>query len=118
MQAEGSILDFQFCEGGTVKNGNQFIDVFLFHHLCLILCNTCCNVAYQLQIAQLFIGNLDAEFFFQRHNQFYGIQRIDAQIVSDRSAFRNLCFITASVLTIVSFTFSKIIFISPCRVIL
>jgi hypothetical protein len=32
----------------------------------------------------VFIRNLNAEFFFQSHNQFYGVQRVGTEVVYKR----------------------------------
>ncbi len=31
------------------------------------------------------VGNLGLEFFFERHDQFHGIERVSAEIVNERS---------------------------------
>jgi hypothetical protein len=44
------------------------------------------------------VGNFDAEFFFESHDQFNGIERISAQIVNEASAFNNLVGVNAKMI--------------------
>jgi hypothetical protein len=44
------------------------------------------------------IGNLDAELFFEGHNQLYGVQAVCAQIVDEGSIFSHFVFFNTQVL--------------------
>ncbi|CUX10045.1 Acyl carrier protein (modular protein) [Agrobacterium genomosp. 13 str. CFBP 6927] len=44
------------------------------------------------------VGNFDAEFFFESHDQFNGIERISAQIVNEAGAFNNLVGVNAKMI--------------------
>src|SRR6185369_12348087 len=47
-------------------------------------------VADALELLSLFIGNFMAEFFFECHDQFHGIERIGAQIFDELGVGRHL----------------------------
>ncbi|ACM26047.1 acyl carrier protein [Rhizobium rhizogenes K84] len=44
------------------------------------------------------IGNFNAEFFFEGHDQFDGVERVSAEVVDEASAFNNLVGVNAKMI--------------------
>ena len=58
----------------------------------------CNGVLNRLDFLSGVVGNFAAEFLFERHDQFDGIQAVSTQIVDETGIVRHLCLVYAKVL--------------------
>ena len=44
-------------------------------------------IAYCLDFTDFFIGDIDSEFVFERHNEFYNVQRVCTKVIGETGLF-------------------------------
>src|SRR5262249_26878399 len=90
-------LSFLSSKGRKKEPHNSLrIPVRLFlERLFLVFLDVTDCILNGLNFFSFFIGNFGAELFFKRHNQFNGIQRISAQILSKVGFWGHFSFIDA-----------------------
>src|ERR1044072_8708063 len=61
--------------------------------LCLVLIDVIVRIAHALNFLCVFVGNLDAEFFFETHHQLDRVERVGAEVIDKPGSGRDFVFV-------------------------
>src|ERR1017187_7268388 len=85
-------------------------EVFASQLLLLCVFDVLDHVAHALKLLGLLVRNLVAEFLFQRHDQFHGVERIRSQVFDELGVGGDLVAFTPNCSTMMSLTLCSIVF--------